>query len=63
MNMSSPARDLLRQQPRVVNIGVKDFAISLKEKRLPVVHVDWRPPAGGNSELMDALRKLSRAGL
>ncbi len=41
-----------------VNIGVPLFAESLAQQQVPVVHVDWRPPAGGNPRLLEALRRL-----
>ena len=31
---------------RVVNIGLELFAQDLDAAGVPVVHVDWRPPAG-----------------
>jgi hypothetical protein len=31
---------------RVVNIGLELFADDLEAAGVPVVHVDWRPPAG-----------------
>jgi FdrA protein len=45
--------------PRVVNVGLEMFAGSLSEQRVPVVHVDWRPPAGGDPELADLLERLT----
>lgn len=31
---------------RVINIGLELFAHDLEAAGIPVVHVDWRPPAG-----------------
>ena len=31
---------------RVINIGLELFAGDLEAAGVPVVHVDWRPPAG-----------------
>ncbi|HUG35603.1 MAG TPA: hypothetical protein VML54_01560 [Candidatus Limnocylindrales bacterium] len=31
---------------RVVNIGLEIFAADLEAPGVPVIHVDWRPPAG-----------------
>ena len=31
---------------RVINIGLELFAHDLEAAAVPVVHVDWRPPAG-----------------
>lgn len=43
---------------RVVNIGLEAFADDLRAAGVPVVHVDWRPPAGGNPKLAAILAKL-----
>ena len=40
----SPALD---QPLRVVNVGLELFASELEAAGVSVVHVDWRPPAGG----------------
>ena len=38
---------VLGQPPRVVNLGLEVFAVELETAGAAVVHVDWRPPAGG----------------
>ena len=43
---------------KVINIGVKTFYDSLKEQGVEVIHVDWRPPAGGDKELLKLLEML-----
>lgn len=53
-----PVRDLLERGPRVVNVGLELFAESLRQQGVPVVSVDWRPPARGDAELLGALRQL-----
>jgi FdrA protein len=50
---------LLASQIRVINIGLEGFARDLKNKSVPVVHVDWSPPAGGNARMRDLLSKLN----
>ena len=37
----------LDQPLRVVNVGLELFASALEAAGVSVVHVDWRPPAGG----------------
>ncbi|MEW6398552.1 MAG: DUF1116 domain-containing protein [Bacillota bacterium] len=49
---------LFRQELRVVNIGLEGFAETLEALRVPHVHLDWRPPAGGKTELGAALAVL-----
>ena len=40
---------LLGQPLRVINIGLELFAQELEADGVTVIHVDWRPPAGGAS--------------
>lgn len=49
---------LLRTPPQVINIGLELFAESLREQRVAVIDLDWRPPAGGKKHLLDLLDKL-----
>jgi FdrA protein len=44
--------------PRVINIGLELFATQLMACGVPVVHVDWRPPAGGDARLVRLLERL-----
>ncbi len=40
-----------------INVGLESFYDSLLAQDATAVHVDWRPPAGGNEKLMAILRK------
>jgi FdrA protein len=53
-----PITALLAQPPAVVNVGLELFAESLRAQGVPVVAVDWRPPAGGKPRLLDLLDRL-----
>jgi hypothetical protein len=44
--------------PRVINLGLDLFALTLTRRDVPVVHVDWRPPAGGDPRLAALLARL-----
>lgn len=46
---------------KVINIGIKPFYDALKAQGVEVVHVDWRPPAGGDREALKLLEKLRKA--
>lgn len=46
---------------RVVNLGLELFALELARAGVPVVHVDWRPPAGGDPRLAALLARLEDA--
>ena len=50
--------DVLRRPPQVVNVGLPLFADELTLLGVPVVHVDWRPPAGGDPALAARLARL-----
>jgi FdrA protein len=55
-----PARlsALLATGPQVINIGLELFTTQLLACGVPVVHVDWRPPAGGDTQLLGVLERL-----
>lgn len=44
----------------VVNIGIPSFAEDLKKQSVPVQHVDWRPPAGGNARMRSLIDKIKK---
>ncbi len=54
----SAANDLLQAPLKVVNLGLSWFADALGQQKVPVIQVDWRPPAGGDTRLLEILRKL-----
>ena len=63
MTNVQPIRELFAGDLRVVNVGLESFASDLGKIGAPHVHVDWRPPAGGDSKLAAALDRLrDRAG-
>jgi FdrA protein len=49
---------LLARPPGVVNVGLSGFAESLRAQGVPVIDVDWRPPAGGDRAMLDLLERL-----
>jgi hypothetical protein len=56
--MKDEFKNLLEKGPVAVNIGVEDFAASLKLQGAEVVEVSWAPPAGGDPELIDLLDQI-----
>jgi len=68
--VESPAGDLRGQQPvslsvlqtpfAAINVGLESFAASLRAQGALVSQVDWRPPAGGNEQLMAILERMKR---
>jgi hypothetical protein len=51
-------KQLLNTPVVAVNIGVKSFADNLENQNVEVVHVNWKPPAGGDQQMMDILADL-----
>ncbi len=43
-----------------INVGIETFYQSMEAQGVPVVWVDWRPPAGGNERLMSILERMKR---
>ena len=54
---------MLRKDLQAINIGLESFAQNLTAQGVPVVHVDWKPPAGGNDVLIRTLRKMKEPTL
>jgi FdrA protein len=51
-------KNILTEKLKVVNIGIPTFANDLRSQNVEVVHVDWKPPAGGDIEMLKLLEKL-----
>lgn len=49
---------LLQAEIRVINIGLRQFAHDLRSCKVPVVHVDWSPPAVTDPRIASLLAKL-----
>lgn len=50
--------NLFKKQLKVVNIGISTFHETLNHQSVKNVHLDWRPPAGGDVKLINILSKL-----
>lgn len=50
--------ELFKQELKVINMGLRSFANDLKSQGVTVIHVDWRPVAGGNKKMASLLSKL-----
>jgi len=55
---SNEEKNILTEKLKVVNIGISTFADDLRSQGVEVVHVDWKPPAGGDVEMLKLLEKL-----
>ena len=54
----SKVNELFNTDLKVVNIGLETFYNDLKEQEVPVIHIKWRPKAGGNKKLASLLSRL-----
>ena len=56
--VSPIAPDTFRKELAAVNVGLESFYESLRGQGAEAIHVEWRPPAGGNERMMGILAKL-----
>jgi len=49
----------LNKPIRVINIGLESFAEDLRNADIPVIQMDWKPPAGGDPKLIALLDRLA----
>lgn len=50
----------LKQPLAAINVGLESFYESLVSQGTQAVHVEWRPPAGGNERLAALLAKMKK---
>lgn len=55
-----PSIDLTGPGLAAINVGLESFYESVVAQGGTAVHVDWRPPAGGNEKLMAILAKMKK---
>jgi hypothetical protein len=51
--------ELFRAEIRVINVGLEAFALDLEALAVPVIHVQWIPPAGGDPVKAALLARLA----
>ncbi len=56
--MSEEKNAIFTQPLVVINLGLDSFAENLESQGVEVVRVDWKPPAGGDQEMIDILDQL-----
>ena len=44
---------------RVVNVGIESFALEIAQLGVPVIHVQWTPPANGDPRRATLLAQLA----
>ncbi len=48
----------LPERANIINVGLSAFADSLKQQQVPVTHIDFHPPAGGNEAMARLLADM-----
>ena len=58
--MTEKNRDktVLQGKINLINIGIETFTKELQELGVPVIHLDWEPPAGGDPKIAVLLSKM-----
>ena len=56
--MKNQVNELFQTQLTVANLGLEVFAQACRAQQTPCVHVEWKPAAGGNKQMMDLLSML-----
>ena len=60
-NKNTPVNlEQLTQPLAAINVGLESFYESLTSQGAQAVHVEWRPPAGGNERLASLLAKMKK---
>lgn len=59
----SKMNELFGKKLSVVNFGIESFYQDLMRQGKNVIHVDWKPVAGGDEKIADCLRRLRQGAL
>lgn len=59
----SKMNELFGKKLSVVNFGIESFYQDLMRQGKNVIHVDWKPVAGGDEKIADCLRRLRQDAL
>ena len=52
--------DSLQKPLAAINVGLESFTESITAQDARAVHVNWKPPAGGNEKLMSILERMKK---
>lgn len=55
---TSKGKGLIGKKLKVINVGIPSFANDLESQGAEVVRTDWKPPAGGDKEMLKILEEL-----
>lgn len=52
--------ETLDKELQAINVGLESFVEDLVKQEVPTVHVEWKPPAGGNEKLSSILERMKK---
>jgi FdrA protein len=52
--------ELLKQDIVAVNLGLEGFYTDLKDQKVQVVHVNWKPPAANQDKINSLLANFKK---
>jgi hypothetical protein len=50
--------NILREEIKVINVGIVHFMEELEKQGVPIVHVEWSPPKEDDEEIENLLESL-----
>ncbi|HPG30688.1 MAG TPA: hypothetical protein PLQ81_07895 [bacterium] len=56
--MTTKVDELLNNGPSAINAGLKSFYSDLISQNVKSLHLNWKPPAGGDPAVIDLLDKI-----
>ncbi|MDI6778854.1 MAG: DUF1116 domain-containing protein [Bacteroidota bacterium] len=56
--MSQKIKELFSNKTSVINVGIETFHNDLRNQGVESTHVSWKPPASGNTQLVEILASL-----
>lgn len=56
----SKINELFKKELKIVNMGLESFYKDLEKQNVKVIHMSWRPLAGGNKKMASLLSKLKK---
>lgn len=54
----SKINELFGKEIKVINMGLEAFSKDLKDQKVQIIQMNWKPPAGGNNKIISLLSKI-----
>lgn len=56
--MKQKLEELFDSELVIINVGIELFGSAIASQNVQVTQVQWKPPAGGDQEMIDILKDL-----